>query len=195
MLRTGKSNYFKISDFSYLDDIITTDNFSDTYSDKLKAKLVKPSGSKDLTGAFLKFIYDGEAIGEAHIKHDEQANEALTDIDRYLELAILNADQFNITPLKKYWKTGTVMSVADIYESLVVKGSGFKNNLYSFDDWKDANNKERSEVLAYNLNYIGGDDYKVKSFFKQLNKLPNETTENFSMDLLNSIAASSTLFN
>ena len=185
VINKAKGNYFKINDFSYLDDIIVTRKLRD--DDKLTAKLVKPSGGDDLAGAFLKFKYDGVVVGEAQIKHDNNANNVLTDIDKYLEIALLNADKFDITPLQKYWKNGTIMPMSEIYKSLVVESGGFKRFLYSFDNWKEADNKERSQVLSYNLSYASGQDVNAKSMLRGLNKLPDEMTNEFSIDLIQSL--------
>ena len=187
VLEEVKGNYFKISDFSYVDDVISVSGSLNPK--KLQANLVTPKKSENLDGAILKFRYDGKKIGEAHVDHSESADLALNDIEKYFELAYLNTHVFSLKPLFQFFNQGKQMSQSEIYAHLLEDNKIFSKYTRSVDDWANWTNAEKADVLAESASMTTrGKKIPAKAIEEALNSLPYSKTDVYSFDVIEEIA-------
>jgi hypothetical protein len=177
-----KNNYFKIADFSYVDDVIKFGPSVD--KDKISVSVRSPKNSDDIAGAKIVFKHKDDIIGEAYIQHDQLADTALIDPEAQLELGFINSDVFNWNVLLKWSETGTLPSPRKVYEKLVVNGDMYAQETNSASDWGIWDNKQRSEVLHSAIYPLLKKQTKTQDIEKVLNSLPNDTIKDYSLDMV-----------
>jgi hypothetical protein len=177
----NQNTLFHITDFDFLQDRLIAGGdlrgsqirYEINYNDELDGV--------QIDGASLSFFANDALIGTAALDHNADFYAALNSPQSYMELALLNPDDFSYDPLVEHIQGAPFPQDT----SLILNQTIFDSVGNVVEDWSAWDNSKRSEILEKSMSKLGSSRTQ-RFWFNTLERSSPAVVDTFSLDMISS---------